>query len=240
MSDATGDGVDPQLFTVLTRQVLSDQTMSGLLDLVVNLALSAVEGVDGASVTVIHGDGKGLGTFSSSSPAIRAIDAAQYASAGGPCVQASRSGAEVATEVPTARWPTFSRRAVEDGVRSVTSLPLTVSERTFGALNLYSTTTTELAGDALRVARGLASQAAVVIANASTLAIAEMTNQQLQEALQTRDLIGQAKGILMVRQQINAESAFDILRRASQRTGRKLRDVASEVIRPFGDPESDR
>ncbi len=52
----------------------------------------------------------------------------------------------------------------------------------------------------------------------------------LEKALETRDIIGQAKGILMARQQIDADAAFDVLRRASQRSNTKLRDVASDLV----------
>ncbi len=63
---------------------------------------------------------------------------------------------------------------------------------------------------------------------------------QLRTALESRDVIGQAKGILMARQGISADEAFDLLRRASQRSNVKLRDVAAQVVagavRPNPDP----
>lgn len=240
MSDSAGDSGDPRLFPALAGLVLSGQTMSGLLDLIVDLAVSVLDGIDQASVSVVHRDGKQFETSNSTSVDIREIDEAQYAEAEGPCVQAIRTGAEVAIELPVGQWPVFSQRATRGGIRSVTSLPLTAAGRTGGALNLYSTTTTALTDHALTTARALAAQGAVVLANASALAMAEMTNQQLQEALETRDLIGQAKGILMGRQRVNSDTAFDMLRRASQRTNRKLRDVAADIIEHFGDPEADR
>lgn len=241
--DITGGsaGVDPRLFAALAGLVLSQRTMSELLELIVNLAVSAVNGINGASVSVVErGNGERLETATASSKLIRNIDESQYDQGGGPCVAAIRTGREVHTLIPTATWPPFSQCAQEGGVRSVTSLPLYAAERTLGALNLYSTTAPRLSADALDVARDLAAQAAVVVANASALAVAEMTNLQLQEALQTRDMIGQAKGILMARQRVSSDMAFDILRRASQRTNRKLHDVAAEIIENFGDPGTAR
>jgi len=76
----------------------------------------------------------------------------------------------------------------------------------------------------------LAGQAAVVLANASTLMSAELSNRHLRDALESRDVIGQAKGILMARYGVSADRAFEDLRRASQGNGRKLRDVAEEVV----------
>ena len=64
-----------------------------------------------------------------------------------------------------------------------------------------------------------------------------MTNQHLQAALESRDVIGQAKGILMARESISADEAFDILRRASQRSGRKLRDIAAQLIARVDPPQ---
>ena len=60
--------------------------------------------------------------------------------------------------------------------------------------------------------------------------------RDLTALLQTRDVIGQAKGMIMARERVDAEEAFDILRRASQRTNRKLREIAAEVVKTFGDP----
>ena len=65
---------------------------------------------------------------------------------------------------------------------------------------------------------------------------AELTNRHLQTALEHRDVIGQAKGILMARRAVTADEAFDLLRRASQHNGRKLRDVAADVVARYGPP----
>ena len=69
-----------------------------------------------------------------------------------------------------------------------------------------------------------------MLANAAALMSAELVNHHLQEALASRDVIGQAKGILMASEGIDAEEAFAVLRRASQRSHRKLHDVAAEVV----------
>jgi AmiR/NasT family two-component response regulator len=58
----------------------------------------------------------------------------------------------------------------------------------------------------------------------------QLANGQLREALESRELIGQAKGILMARERCSADAAFDILREVSQRTNRKLREVAQDVV----------
>jgi GAF domain-containing protein len=145
-------------------------------------------------------------------------------------VEATRTGQEITVVIPSSVWPHFSEQAGQAGVQSVWSLPLNLRDRTTGALNLYSTTRRSWDDPAAGAARGLARQAAVVLANATTLMTVQLRNQQLQQAVESRDLIGQAKGILMARQSISADEAFDILRRASQRANWKLRDIAADLV----------
>jgi hypothetical protein len=232
MPDASDGGPEAREFLPeLAGLLLDEHTISGLLDLVVNLAASAIEGVAGASVSLLSRDGERLETTNASSSTVRSADAVQYQFRQGPCVETIRTGEEVRASLPDGRWPEFSEQALETGLRSIWSLPLRVGTLVTGALNLYSTDDPSwMVGAATRAARGLASQAAVVLANAASLASAQMTNRHLQEALESRDLIGQAKGILMAREGVDAEGAFGILRRESQRSGRKLRDIAAEVV----------
>jgi AmiR/NasT family two-component response regulator len=82
-------------------------------------------------------------------------------------------------------------------------------------------------------AQALAERASVVLANAITFATSEATNRHLQLALENARLIGRAQGVLMAREGCGSEKAFDILRRASQRTNRKLREIAEEIVAPF-------
>jgi GAF domain-containing protein len=214
----------------LTGLLLADETVAGLLDVIVNVAASAVDGVDGASVSLLISDGAQFETSNASSELIREIDEAQYEEREGPCVEAIRTGHETTFSAGEDHWPVFAERATQAGVRSVWSLPLTVRERTTGALNLYTMSADTWSEPSQQLARDLASQAAVVLANATALMSAELASEHLRVAMETRDIIGQAKGILMGRQGISADEAFDVLRRASQRTNRKLRDVAIEVV----------
>ena len=221
----------------LTGLLLSEATVAGLLDVIVNVAASAVDGVDGASVSLLIADGMRFETSNASSELIRDIDEAQYDEREGPCVEAIRTGRETMFAPEDDHWPAFTERAILAGVRSVWSLPLKVRDRTTGALNLYAMGGEAWPATSQRLARDLASQAAVVLANAAALMGAELTNEHLRVALETRDMIGQAKGILMARQGVSGDQAFDVLRRASQRTNRKLRDVATDVINQVTHPE---
>lgn len=203
--------------------------VSGLLDLIVEVAVMKTAGVTGASISVRLGRGE-FETTHASSPGIRAIDEAQYKDGAGPCVKAIQTGEETLVCIPVAEWEAFSARALEAGVRAVWSLPL---KRGDGAasLNLYSATRGGWDPAGMAAARRLAGHAASVWATADALANARSVNQRLLQALDSRDRIGQAKGILMAREAVGADEAFDILRRASQRTNRKLVDIAADILR---------
>ena len=174
---------------------------------------------------------------------IRHIDQAQYQDRAGPCVQAILTGEETTVHHPGPDWTTFSDEAAQAGVRSVWSLPLSVRERTTGALNLYSTTETDLGGPRHRSrAEAWPARLRSCWPTPPPLMSTQLTNQHLQEALASRDLIGQAKGILMARQSISADDAFDILRRASQRsepqtTRRRRRPRSPESTDPRTGPD---
>ena len=160
----------------------------------VNLAVSGLVSLQGASVSLVTGHPERLETTSATSELIRVVDEAQYEGDGGPYVEAIRTGQEVTMQLPADRWPLFAAQAAQAGVRSVWSLPLQVRERTTGALNLYSIVSEPRRDPAASVARALARQAAIVLANADRMT-AVLANQHLRDALESRDLIGQANGL---------------------------------------------
>jgi len=122
------------------------------------------------------------------------------------------------------RWPRYAVHVHgETGVRSVMGFRLYADESTLGALDVCSPVPEAFDETARAVGSVLAAHAAVALA-------AARERDTLQEALESRDVIGQAKGILMARHHINGDEAFGILRDASQVLNRKLRDVAEEVI----------
>jgi GAF domain-containing protein len=215
---------------------LLTKTASDLLDVIVNVAISAVSGVNGASVSVLIGNRPWFETTNATSAKVRTVDEAQYERAEGPCVEAILMGQEVNISVPTERWPQFNE-AVLVGTRSVCSLPLIFAERTTGALNLYSTVGQPWGSNTARTARKLGGQAALVLANAVCPVRSVLTNQRGHQDLENRHAISQAKGMLMAHQAITADEALDILRRVSQHSGRKIRQIASDVVREFGQLE---
>ncbi|MGH3607738.1 MAG: ANTAR domain-containing protein [Pseudonocardiaceae bacterium] len=120
------------------------------------------------------------------------------------------------------RWPEFAKRAAQLGVGSMLSFQLYVVGDNLGALNLYNREPDAFDDESEHVGLLFASHAAVAMAGAQR-------NEQLIRAIGTRDLIGQAKGILMDRHKLTAEQAFLLLVRASQATHTKLRDIAEQL-----------
>jgi transcriptional regulator with GAF, ATPase, and Fis domain len=142
-----------------------------------------------------------------------------------PLVEAMRTGQDVLIPDTTAdgRWPEWAAEVRELGVRTVLDVPLTTATGTVGMLGLYSTTPDAFGADDIAIAHILARHASVAVATARREAT-------LGQAVDARKLVGQAMGILMERYDLDSDRAFTVLRRYSQHTNTKLRDVAQELI----------
>lgn len=213
--------------------LLDEGTVEAVLSLLVGLARTSLEPVDGASVSVVRTDN--LETATATSDEVRDLDQSQYDTGAGPCVQAIRDGLchNVLLAEEADGWPAFVGAAMAAGFQAVLSTPLSVGGRTVGALNLYSRQDHVFSHADVDAAAVFANRAAVVLANATAYANTEATNHHLQVALEHARIIGRAQGVIMVRQNCDSDAAFDTLRRASQRTNRKLRDIAEEIAGPF-------
>jgi GAF domain-containing protein len=195
----------------------------------VDLAAAAVPGCESCGITVTS-KGAPHTTHASDELTLK-FDQRQYDADEGPCVEAARTGQEfridaISTET---RWPRFSEAAMEAGLGSSLSFPLPI-DHTGGAFNLYSRREHAFDDRAIDAARIFALQIAVTLSNVDLLAHVRDMVAQMNIAIESRDLIGQAKGILMEREQIDADEAFDMLRIISQKTNVKLRDIAERVV----------
>ena len=163
----------------------------------------------------------GVETRAASDPLVHDVDSAQYAAGEGPCLSAGWEHRTTRSDnlADEPRWPKFAARAVELGIHSMLSVQLFVEGNTMGALNLYSTKPNAFDDEDENIALVLGAHAAVAMA-------ASRIRANLEFALSSRDLIGQAKGILMERYKIGGQEAFEMLVWASQNSHTKLRDVA--------------
>lgn len=217
-------------FSDLANVLRSEETLERVLRHVAESAESTIAACDGASVSIDGDDG--VATVAASGDFAERLDGAQYATDEGPCLAAIRAGTMVRMDdVDTdERWPAFGDHAAREGLRAVLSLPLVAREQVVGSLNLYSRTAPFREADE-RIGGLFALQAALGLANVEAQQQTKAIVDQLTQALESRDVIGQAKGILMARERCTSDEAFDILRRASQRMNTKLRDVAEQIVR---------
>lgn len=239
----TPDGVDhAEQFASLTHSLLKADTVADVLTRVVDAATVVLPTADVASITLRDRSG-GLHTPVRSDPLAERLDAAQYEFQEGPCYDSALpAGPGTATcddlAAPVTPWPRFAPIAVGLGMAAVRTAALITdleSQDAAGALNVYSRTThglDELDRDALLL---LATHASLAVSNTRAIDYAQLRETQLRHALDTRDVIGQAKGIIMVRRAVSAEQAFDILRRASQDLNVKLVDLARTLAERHGE-----
>jgi GAF domain-containing protein len=214
----------------LSRLVLQDETLETTLQRIVDVATRAVPDTLGVSITLQKGTRPY--TAVATNPAVEAIDQREYAVDEGPCIDAIRTGRphlldDVATET---RWPAFTGVCRDEGLGSVLGVPLCVGDEPYGAMNLYALSPGAFKEDQQQAAALLAEQAGVALANTRTYSACSDKIRQLQEALETRVIIEQAKGVLMATERCDAEAAFEILKTRSQRTNTKLRKVADDVV----------
>ena len=134
------------------------------------------------------------------------------------------------------RWPEYVELVKARGLNSVLGVPLNAFGETIGVINIYRERAVAWTDEDVGAAQILASMGAGYILNANQLKAQHNLSEQLHSAIESRDLIGQAKGIIMAQAQIDSDAAFEVLRQRSQDQNRKLRDIAEEVVdRQAGD-----
>jgi GAF domain-containing protein len=213
----------------LSQVSVADAQLEDLLRGVTDLASAQLGGCDMAGVTLVGAEGPTTAVFTD--PAAPEIDAAQYRTGHGPCMDAFREGTilRIDDTEHEERWPEFTASAREHGVRSTLSLPLSTREQIVGALNLYSYQV-ETFNDNEQVVAVFVAQAAATLANAQAYWAVRTLSDQLQDALVSRAVIEQAKGIVMRERACDADEAFALLARESQNSNRKVRDLAAAMV----------
>lgn len=219
------DRPDAATFADLARELASLRSLDETLQRAVDLAVRTVEGCDSSTISFVHRGGKILSPAFSGQLA-KDADELQYEVGEGPCLHAIREQETYLVDdlKEEERWPKFRERALALGVASMITFRLFVERETIGALNLYSRQPHAFDDEAVKLGTIFASHSAVAL----KAAISEAGHEA---AIQSRDVIGQAKGIIMERQGLSADDAFDLLREISQGENRRLRDIADEIAR---------
>src|SRR5487761_2067481 len=205
-----------------------------VIDILTLLSDRCVEAldVDAAGVMLASAGGE-LQFVASSSESMRILELFQIQTNEGPCVDCYRSGApvvNVALGETSERWPRFTPRAIEHGFHSVHSLPLRLRGRTIGALNLFRTMQGPMEDDDVAAAQGLAHVATIAILQHRALLDASTLNDQLENALTSRIIIEQAKGIITQSTHCGMDQAFGRLRAHSRNHNEALTGIASAVV----------
>ena len=207
----------------LARDLQQEQDTEAILATIVHAALELIPHVTDASISLVTGR-REIQSRAASGELPLKVDALQSEKGQGPCLDAAYDQRVV--RVPDLskgkRWPDFARAAYDIGARSMLSIQLFVEGDKLGALNLY--------GDEVNVFDEESEQIALLVAAHAAIAFSDAKEiEQLTQALDTRDLIGQAKGILMERFKITPQQAFLVLTKASSESNIKLRDVADHL-----------
>jgi GAF domain-containing protein len=217
----------------LSRFLVADASFGDTLQRVSEIAVAAIGPAEFLGIAMLGSDGRPTtGVFTD--PASPEIDRAQYDSGNGPCLDAWREMRTVRLDdldAASGTYPEFAAAAQAHGIRSTLSLPLVAGEQGVGAMNLYASTAGAFSDEDEQLGGTLATAAAVVLANAAAYWDARQLSEQLSTAIRSRAVIEQAKGILMARSpHLDADDAFDALRRMSQQENLKLRQVAERVV----------
>lgn len=215
------------------------EVVDAALRMVTALAESTVANADGVSVTLErHGR---LMTVAASDGAILEMDRHQYESGEGPCLAAKAEGHWFYVESldEETRWPMFVPLALAQGIHSILSSPLMTADRPQGALNIYSNTTHAFGEREQGLAALFARQASQVLTTAAADITEDQANARFLEALQVRQLIARAEGVVMARQGVHGEAASTILRRSARDQGLSVTEYATKLVESVGkDPSS--
>jgi GAF domain-containing protein len=231
--------LDPRdAFTELGRLSFENTSMEAMLQRIAELAKQVIPGVAEASVTLIAHDKATTAAYTGR--LALDLDETQYGRGYGPCLEAAvgEEIREITDARQETRWPDYTRVAVERGSLSSLTAPVPVREAIHGGLNLYAVEAGAFDDDARDLATTFASYAAVAVHNMHLYESTRELADNLDIAMRTRAVIEQAKGILMSQRRCDATEAFNLLAAASQRSNRKLRDIAQAIVDGVADQNS--
>ena len=217
------------VLAALSQFFINDGTLGETLLRVAQLACQAVGPAEMTGLTLLVDGKPATGVFTD--PEAPQVDAAQYESGHGPCLEAFRRQQvyRIDSTAEEQRWPEFARDAAAHGITATMSVPVTARREALGALNFYSRTGPFDDGHCHEAER-FAEQAAIVLSNAQVYWDARQLGENMQQAMRSRAVIDQAIGILLADGGRTPDEAFQLLVRVSQRENRKLRDIAADIV----------
>lgn len=213
-----------------TGTILNPFDLDELLHRLTQQATTVVDAV-GAGIMLTDEDGQ-LGFVAASEQLVVEAERHQHLVREGACHDAHAGNEVVVVDDLTTetRWPDYTPRVLGLGLRSVLGVPMNAHGQTIGVINIYRDHPSSWHEDDIASAEILASMGAGYILNANQLRAQHALAEQLEAAIESRDVIGQAKGLIMAETGIDADAAFGLLRSKSQQQNRKLRDVAQVLV----------
>jgi GAF domain-containing protein len=217
-------------YAELSKITLGDEPLAAILERVVHIACRVLPIPVEASITLVTRDNPE--TLAFTGDVALALDERQYEAERGPCLDAAAAGQRVLIQDlnDETRWPQYSEAAVASGVLGSLSVPLPVQKDVTGAINFYARTVDAFSDEAIDMAETFAGHAAVAVANAHLYETTAALADQMKQAMATRAVIEQAKGIIMRDRGCTADEAFDALVKLSQEAHVKLREVAQRLV----------
>ena len=217
-------GAAVQMVAELASELIDTPSLQEVLERALGLAVEIVPGCEEAGISLLHN--RVIDTPASFGETAARCDKLQEQLGEGPCITALLEADIIRIDDVTTdpRWPRFAEGAAEQGVRSMLACRLATQRDKLGALNMYATTANAFTAESEAMAVGYAAHVSLALS-----ALDRESN--LRRALESREVIGQAMGILMERHRITASQAFDVMVHASQRSNVKLRLIADELVR---------
>jgi len=188
--------------------------------------------VDSAGILLMNGTGE-LEVVASTSEANTLVEIMQLDANAGPCLESFTTRTVVSVpdiDVGSERWPDFRSTASAQGIHSVYAIPLRLRETTIGTLNLMRNERGELGRHDIRAAQALADVATIGILQERTIRDASTIRDQLQQALSSRIVIEQAKGVLAEIHQLSMDAAFERIRGHARARQMSLSVVARQLV----------
>ncbi|GBE65701.1 transcriptional regulator [Mycobacterium sp. MFM001] len=212
-------------------RLVDDDDVISVVERMVRRAVRTIPGCEHATVTVEVAPGK-LETVAGGEVAALVHHPDEPRPWEGPILDAIRyrEPRRVEDAETEQRWPGFSERMRSAGFRSCLALPLPAFRRPSVGCTLFSPRPNQFTEHVMDLVMLFALHAGTTFDNAALYDDSRRLVDHLHAALATRDLIGQAKGLLMRQYSCDSEDAFDRLRRASQHHNVKLRHLAAELV----------
>ncbi|MCG8916050.1 GAF and ANTAR domain-containing protein [Actinokineospora sp. PR83] len=220
-----------EVFVELADTLVDEFDVIDFLHLLVDRCVDVL-GVDAAGLLLTDQQGH-LRLMASSDEHVRLLELFQLQSDEGPCLEAFATAAPVSVadlRATDTRWPRFASAAVTAGFVAVDALPMRLRDQVIGALNLFHADARVLSPRALREAQALVDVATIGLLQERAIRQQEVITEQLQTALHNRVVIEQAKGLVAERLGVDMGAAFTALRGYARSHGRKLGEVARQVI----------